>query len=283
MDNALTHAGKFHADDVFAAALLKIIFPKIRIARTFRSPQNFDGIVFDIGGGEFDHHQSDARVRPNGTAYAAFGLIWEKYGRDILRKYGCREEYLDQAFQHFDDKFIQPIDLDDNTGCGHVFAGMIATFNPTWDSKDDPNTCFFEAVMVAQTIVEKKLEHLLSVRRAADMVLKALHEAEEHIVILPKHAPWKPTLAGTDAEFVVYPSQRGGYAAQSVRTSPENGKLLYPFPQKWAGKEKAVLTELAGLPTLNFCHNSRFLVTAGSLEDTVAACRIAKNTQAPNI
>ena len=43
--NGFTHAGKFHADDVFATALLQIIRPDIRIARGFVVPDDFDGIV----------------------------------------------------------------------------------------------------------------------------------------------------------------------------------------------------------------------------------------------
>ena len=41
-DTALTHGGKFHADDVFSAALLRIINPNIRIIRAFEVPENFD-------------------------------------------------------------------------------------------------------------------------------------------------------------------------------------------------------------------------------------------------
>ena len=54
--NGFTHAGKFHADDVFATALLQIIRPDIRITRGFVVPDDFDGIVYDIGFGMFDHH-----------------------------------------------------------------------------------------------------------------------------------------------------------------------------------------------------------------------------------
>ena len=55
--NGFTHAGKFHADDVFATALLQIVRPDIRITRGFVVPDDFDGIVYDIGFGIFDHHQ----------------------------------------------------------------------------------------------------------------------------------------------------------------------------------------------------------------------------------
>ena len=53
--NGFTHAGKFHADDVFATALLQIIRPDIRITRGFVVPDDFDGIVYDIGSVSYTH------------------------------------------------------------------------------------------------------------------------------------------------------------------------------------------------------------------------------------
>ena len=47
-------------------------------------PEEYDGIVFDIGRGRYDHHQRDSRVRENGVPYAAFGLLWEELGGEIL-------------------------------------------------------------------------------------------------------------------------------------------------------------------------------------------------------
>ena len=66
---------KFHADDVFATALLQILRPDIKITRGFVVPDDFDGIVYDIGFGMFDHHQEPRETRPNGIPYAAFGLL----------------------------------------------------------------------------------------------------------------------------------------------------------------------------------------------------------------
>ena len=40
--NGFTHAGKFHADDVFATALLQILRPDIKITRGFTVPDDFD-------------------------------------------------------------------------------------------------------------------------------------------------------------------------------------------------------------------------------------------------
>ena len=65
--NGFTHAGKFHADDVFATALLQILRPDIKITRGFVVPDGFDGIVYDVGFGMFDHHQEPRECRPNGV------------------------------------------------------------------------------------------------------------------------------------------------------------------------------------------------------------------------
>ena len=48
---AFTHSGKFHADDVFSSALLLYLNPQITITRGNRVPEDYDGIVFDIGRG----------------------------------------------------------------------------------------------------------------------------------------------------------------------------------------------------------------------------------------
>ena len=46
--------------------------------------------------------------------------------------------------QRLDERFIQPIDLDDNTGCGGALPDLIADFNPLWDSGADPDQRFLE-------------------------------------------------------------------------------------------------------------------------------------------
>lgn len=104
---AFTHSGKFHADDVFSSALLLYLNPEITILRGNRVPDDFDGIVFDIGRGKYDHHQKDSRIRENGVPYAAFGLLWEELGPEILGE---------ELAQKFDEAFVQPLDNNDNTG-----------------------------------------------------------------------------------------------------------------------------------------------------------------------
>lgn len=200
---ALTHAGKFHADDVFSAALLRLIYPDIQFQRVFSVPEDFDGLVFDIGWGKFDHHQSGAPVRENGVPYAAFGLLWREYGSQLVG----------EEAQRFDEHFIQPLDLEDNTGCGHPLAAAIAAFNPCWDSDENPDDNFQKALDVAFAILSRKIEEVNGIRRAGALVKEAVLKMQDDIIVLDRYAPWKQFVLDSSALFVVSPSQRGGFSA----------------------------------------------------------------------
>lgn len=263
---ALTHAGKFHADDVFSAALLRLFNPDIQFQRVLSLPEHFDGLAFDIGWGKFDHHQSDAPVRENGVPYAAFGLLWRELG----------EALLGEEAERFDEHFIQPLDLEDNTGCGHPLAAAIAAFNPCWDSDESPDDNFLKAVEVAYAILSRKIEEVNGIRRAGDLVRGAVAQMQNRIVVLERYAPWKQFVLDSKAQFVVSPSQRGGFSAQGVPVSAKDNTLRLPFPEEWAGKPADELQRLSGLKTLRFCHNNRFLISADTLEDAIAACRLTQ-------
>lgn len=273
-DVALTHNGKFHADDVFAAALLSIVQPGITIRRVSSIPENFNGLVFDIGRGRFDHHQKDAEIRENGIPYAAFGLLWREFGESVFLA-DCGPEDAVKEAAVFDEKFVQPLDEDDNTGCGNQLAGIIGAFNPSWDSNADADACFTEAVSFAGMILHKKFESVFGQQRAKSFVTEALASAERNIVTLARFAPWKSVLIPSSAEFVVYPSQRGGYNAQAVPKSPDGEEVKRPFPHEWAGKENEELQTASGLKALRFCHKGRFLIAAETLEGAKEACRLA--------
>lgn len=154
---AVTHAGKFHADDVFSTALLRILNPSIEIVRVQRIPEGYHWFAYDIGWGEFDHHQQNAPVRENGVPYAAFGLLWRTFGPQVLSG---------RDVEAFDKHFVQPLDLDDNTCCGDPIAEIIGNFNPAWDSSEPEDACFWQAVDFAQVILEKRFAAVRAICRA---------------------------------------------------------------------------------------------------------------------
>lgn len=270
-DKGFTHGGRFHADDVFSTALLQILNPDFTVTRGFTVPENFDGIVYDIGDGEFDHHAKGSPVRESGVPYAAFGLLWRKYGA----------EYLGSDFEakRFDDSYVSPLDLNDNTGAGDQLANYIASYNPAWDSNDTPDDCFANAVAIAKDLLWHKLENIKSVMRAEGEVKAALCKMKGGIVCLDRFAPWKQQVIQSRAKFVVYPSQRGGFCAQAVPMTFGTQALRIPFPAHWAGAAEAELPAISGIETLRFCHAGRFMVTTGTKEDAIAACHAAQELQ----
>ena len=190
-----THAGKFHADDVFSTALLRLLRPELKVIRTAALPENFEGFAFDIGWGAYDHHQKDAPVRENGVPYAAFGLLWKDLG----------EQLVGEEWQRFDEHFIQPLDLEDNTGCGHPLAAAIASFNPLWDSQEDPNENFERAVTVAAAMLERRIAEVNGIRRAKAVVEQAIEQMQDGIVVLV--AKMHQTGALNSHQILVMPTQ----------------------------------------------------------------------------
>lgn len=264
---AFTHGGKFHADDVFSAALLLYINPEIVISRGNKVPEDFDGIVFDIGRGRYDHHQKDSRVRENGVPYAAFGLLWEVLGKEILGE---------ELAEKLDESFIQPLDINDNTGEKNELATLIGNFNPPWDAKGGSDEAFFQAVSVAGMILENKFERYRGNARADQRVEQVLeeHNPKDRILVLPEFIPCQKALAETEIAFVIFPSNRGGYCIQpQKREYSMNYKCS--FPSQWLGLEGEELVKETGLSSAVFCHKGGFLMTVGELEDAKAACKKA--------
>lgn len=263
---ALTHAGVFHADDVFATALLTLLRDDIKVIRSNVVPEKFDGIVYDIGGGEFDHHRGELRYRPNGVPYSSFGLLWKRFGGLLLDE--------DSALT-LDEELVQPIDLTDNTGEPNPLTKCIQDFNPliaaSIESFDD---CFWDAVDWARDILERRIRSLKYRQDCRAYVRERMSDCNGKILVLERMVPWKQEVIDSGYVFVIYPSLRGGFNVQGVPLREGNPELVKPFPEMWRGKDAATLRRLTGVEGITFCHPSGFLCAAETLED---AHTIARN------
>ncbi len=138
-----THPGNFHADDVFAVAVLRLALGPISLVRTRDEEQIASADVrVDVGGrsdpatGDFDHHQrGGAGERHNGIRLASFGLVWRTHGEALA---GDAE-----AARAVDERLVQGVDAND-TGQTitesliddvrpMTVSGVIAAMNPAWD------------------------------------------------------------------------------------------------------------------------------------------------------
>ena len=267
--SAFTHSGKFHADDVFSSALLLYLNPEITITRGNKVPDDFDGIVFDIGRGRYDHHQKDSRIRENGISYASFGLLWEDLGCEILG---------DELAEKFDEAFVQPLDNNDNTGEKNELASLIGSFNPSWDENGGTDEAFFRAVSVAGMILENKFARYLGNERADKRIEEVLETSDQtgdsRILVLPEFIPCQKRLSETEVAFVIFPSNRGGYCIQPQK---KEYSLNYKcsFPSEWLGLENEELQKETGLSSATFCHKGGFLMSVGDLSDAIRACQIS--------
>ena len=265
-NEAMTHAGRFHTDDVFSAALLKIINPQINIVRSNAVPEGYQGLVFDLGDGAYDHHGERASFRENGVQYASFGLLWKEYGCDLVSE---------KEAKTFDESFIQPLDIQDNNGGNNLLCRAITQSNPKWDEENaDSNEAFFKAVDFAKYILENEIKSMHSTEHAEQIVLDCLKDSKDGIVILPTGMPWKALLIPGEAYFVVYPSPRGGYNAQAVPVAVDSQQCKKPFPEAWRGKREE-LDEITGLNGMIFCHSHGYLLAAETQEVAIEACRIS--------
>ena len=286
----ITHLGKFHADEVFATIILELYFGELYILRVKDVPENLpvNVIVYDIGYGEFDHHQYGGNgVRANGVPYAACGLIWKKFGPSIIRKTGTHEPEL--VWEWIDRELVQSIDAID---CGAMpktiyptkpftVSTIIGNFNPPWNSSKDANRAFMEACDFARTIFINVLSHALGKAESKDIVERAIQDSQNHIMVLPEHVPWQEWFFNSrqsektqEIWFVVYPSNRGGYNFQCIPSKPGEGDQRKAVPKAWRGISADALRRVTGVSDATFVHSAGFLGGAESFEGAMKLAEV---------
>lgn len=288
--NLITHGGVFHVDEVMATVILSKIFKDVTVCRTSKVPNNLrdDAIVYDIGFGKFDHHQKGGNgCRKNGVPYASAGLIWKEFGH-LLVKEACNPYFV---WKTIDKQLIQGIDA---TDCGTMpgvdyparamtLSAMVFNFNPAWDSTETPDEKFLEAVAFTETVFNNVFYNAVSKAKAKETLEKAISESKDHIMVLERFAPWQDYLftsrdkKAEEIQFVVFPSNRGGYNWQGVTANFKTRELRKPVPIEWRGLQEEELQRVTGVESASFCHSAGFIGGAATLEGAIAMAKIAVN------
>lgn len=283
----LTHCGTMHADEVFATAFLSFLFD-IKLARVKEitaEDRKRDVIIYDIGYGKFDHHQEDGRVRENGIKYAAFGLLFDYYGKEFLEGLGV--EKVDTVKKAIEQDFIIGLDAIDNGVFPSIDApykvkttsDLIKLFNPSYRSGQDENEQFLKAVSLAQMILSLEMERIIGKEKAKIKVIEEINRQVGPILILDEYMPYEEVLMqqenAKDILFVMFPSNRGGYAINTVPQDLTHKEDRLLFPKSWAGKTGIELVKETGVEGSNFCHINRFLVTAKDKDSAYKLANLA--------
>jgi uncharacterized UPF0160 family protein len=289
-----THPGNFHADDVFAIAVLGLVHGPLNVVRTRdEAVQDAADLRVDVGGrsdpatGDFDHHQKGgAGERPNGIRYASLGLVWHAHGEELA---GGPE-----AAAAIDERLVQGVDANDT---GQTIAqslvddirpmsvsGVVAAMNPVWDEELDPaeeDARFADAVALATRILERELAGAAAFARAQQLVRDAIGRATDpRIVELDRNMPWRETVVtqAPEALYVMYPKS-DGWGMQAVPQELGTFANRRDLPAAWAGLSGDELAAVSGVADAVFCHTARFYVSAGSREGITELARRALETE----
>lgn len=285
----VTHDNIFHADDVFATAVLLMVLgdSNVKIIRT-RDKDVIDSAdyVIDVGGtydekrNRFDHHQKGgAGKRDNGIGYSSFGLVWKKFGEKLS---GSKivADFIDK-------KIVQAVDALDNRKNIYKtnFFGLhpqtlnsvISSFWPTWlQGFDDSH--FNAAVDFAKGFVSREIKRVIAIEKARKIIEEAYKKTKnKKILVLDKDYPHEDILSEyKNVLFVVKP--RGGrdrWIVEALRDDPLSFDSRKMFPKEWAGKGWSEMPKITGIKDALFCHKERFVAVAKSKEGAIKLAKLA--------
>jgi uncharacterized UPF0160 family protein len=311
----VTHSGKFHADDAWAVAALKILFPHAQVIRT-RDPARVEAADFavDVGGiwdaatGRFDHHQKGfTGARPTTVPYASAGLVWKEYGARCvgalaLAHTGQRlsDNSARDMAHAIDADIVQYLDLSDvgaakNAPGGYGLSAVVSGFNPNWldeqrlgyDEAADTYRLnqFIRAVELLTDIMINAVKYRVGALLSVEQVRKAQVLEDGRLLFLENGAlPWTHVVRKEMPKvlFVIsYNIAEQRHMIHTIPVSTDSFKARADLPEGWAGLRDAQLAAVTGVVDAGFCHNGRFIASAKSYEGIRAMASLALQALEP--
>jgi uncharacterized UPF0160 family protein len=298
----ITHDRIAHADDVTAAAILRMAFGNVEVVRTrdpaiLRAEAGREGTFFvDVGGQYdpqrrlFDHHQPAGAGMRDAAAgewpYASAGLVWKEYGEQAVRavlkslNVSADDAGVTEIAQYIDDAVLRYIDAVDCgvrvRTAGVSLSALIASFNTTWFEKEAET---FPLVMeLAQVVLTNFIKKFAGKVIARDAVREAPRLLGGQVLLLETSMPWATVVAEEmpDVMMVLYPVN-AGHADQWQLRVAQNVDITnrMRFPEAWAGLESSMLDAASGLSDTVFCHRSRHLAGAATKPAALAMAEVA--------
>lgn len=300
-----THSGKFHCDEVFAYAVLRLalglhspgtdhVLLRTRKAELIETAD----IVWDVGGefdaakGRFDHHQRGAPVREDGTPWSSAGLIWQVYGeRAVAALLGGAASYAAAIAAELDKSVVLRIDEQDNgvSAEGPVkkdnlgLGRLVEDCNPAWDdpAANGPtagDAAFLEAARLVGDVLARRVESMRAKHEAMSIVLTAYEAAEDkRILVLERGMPWKNVIFSHELPvlFTISPASNGNWMVDTVPPEPGSFEQRMPLPERWAGLQNEALAEESGVADAVFVHLRRFVGAAKTQQGAMAMAKLA--------
>lgn len=133
----------------------------------------------------------------------------------------------------------------------------------------------------AEVVFDNTLESATSKAKAKQIVDEAIEKSEGHVMVLDQFAPWQEFVFSStnskadEIQFVVFPSNRGGYNWQCVPDGLGSFEQRKPVPEEWKGLNGSELQLVTGVRTASFCHPAGFIGGAETFTDAYALAKKA--------
>ncbi len=223
--NCITHSGRFHVDDVISTIFLSKVIDNVILSRvpTIGNMNVEDKIVYDIGLGEFDHHQKNRNgKRENGIYYSSIGLLWKKIGKEYLKKLGVKN--IDKTFEYMDKELIQYIDAADNMQIEYVENKISPDFiklcNPQWNENISEDEAFINALKLADGFWDVYIKNAIAEVEGIEVILEKIAKCKKCYLIFDREMPYRKAiqLSGDNKiKYIIFKSRREGYEVRIVK------------------------------------------------------------------
>lgn len=268
-DKVITHNGTFHADEVFAIAILqKLKGAPLSITRT-RNAEILDAavldahvLVIDVGlthapaQNNFDHHQ-DRYMK------SAAGLVWEHFGTALCQGSNdaallVQESLIDLVDQTDTNQnnILKVIDEHLPGGTSGTIGGLIGAFNREPDNEDQQMVQFLEAIKTATVFLENTLYEAEKIV-AQKPIWEARQMLKPHVVKLESYCKgWKRWAAKEpQIRFCLVPraSKNDSVSGQQWQLTSVDSEA-YPLPTL-----ETMQTGVTDAQSIEFAHKARFL------------------------
>lgn len=314
-----THDGTFHADETVACAVLSFVFNNTSVIRT-RNPLELEkaDIIIDVSGKNdsrhFDHHSKDFTLaRANGIRYATAGLMWQKFGRDFLKKVAAElvriryeDDIINSAFERIDHEIMCMVDLNDNGQLNefleHKIAPKTTEGRKVFDALNefyqiDPgipyivamqnlpavggqeqDKAFMQTVKMLKQILQNACINALNTEYGIKEVLNIYDGGK--ILIMHTKLPWTQAVLSHLDTFkncilAVYPDRKRGWRVQSLPLSKASRFAnRCSAPLAWRGLDSQALDKVSGLTGTIFVHKTGFTGGALTFETNLEMARL---------
>lgn len=288
----VTHNSDFHADDLFAAAVvmhhLNMSIIRTRNEGFLDTAKKSGCILLDVGGeyspGKrvFDHHFTPRPTRGDGSLYATAGMVVDHFEMGGWEGLARKIDAVDNGVE------VQ----------GFNFAHLLAKTNPVTNRTERGFLDRFQFLVhlmklnlasgseeefIAETLGEEYVqgwiqENALVLEASKTRVRGAFTTQQGGVVVLTQQEPALGEVLHEAPQgflYTVYPYTDGTWMVQQIPLWEKSFEGRRPLPAEWAGLRGGDLDEVTGIPGCVFVHPGRFVGGHQTLQGALQMAQLA--------